>query len=466
MLEKLVRQTALYGVSTIVTRLFNYLLTPYYTRIFSQETYGIVVDVYALIPLFLVLLTMGMETSYFRFSTKFRESGQSPRRLFSTMWGATLAASMLFLALVVLFKDPIAAGMGAAYVAHPDYVLLVGGIVFLDVAAMLPFCRLREQGRAVRFITFKSLNILFSLALNLAFGLTGLFATDFGVGWVFVANLIASAATLILVTPRILPRIDPALLKTIFVYSLPLLLSGLAGTATEFIDRQMIKYLAPADAMAQLGLYGAVTKVAVVMTLFTQVYRYAAEPFFLSGYKQDEFKQMNAAALKYFVLVSMVLFLGIGLFKDVFGLIVGHNFRESMDILPVFLGANVLSGVWLNLSFWYKRQERTLFALVVTVSGLVVSLAAYPALVPALGLCGAAWGRLATEAAMVAVSLYLNRRFFPTPYDLKRMGEYIGLALVAFALGSLAHSYVVSAALLLLYGFYALKREHLNPFKR
>ena len=477
MLEKLAKQTAVYGISTIVVRFLSYLLTPYYTRIFGQETYGVVTDIYALIPLALTLLTMGMESSYFRFSAKAEEAGgdvkAAKRRLFATTWGVTSLAAAVFFLATAFFRDGIARMMGEAYVAHPEYVVWVGLIILFDVWACIPFSRLREQGRALLFVGIKALNVVMNVALAVAFGVAGLFATEFGVGWVFVANLIASVVTWLAIlgtADRTVPKINWALLAAIFAYSLPLLVGGLAGTANEFIDRQLIKYLVPEGAMAQLGIYGAITKIAVVMMLFYQMYRLAAEPFFLSNFRKSDFVAMNAAALKYYVMASMVIFLCIALFRDVFALIVGREFREGIFILPVVLGANVLSGVWLNLSFWYKREERTQLAVWVTFTGLFFTVVMNVALVPALGYVGAAWARLASEAAMVGVSYWLNRRYYPTPYDLRRIGEYVALGLgVFFASAVFARwlpvrgaEYAVNGVLFGLFGLFAVRREHID----
>lgn len=479
MLEKLVKQTAVYGISTIVMRFLSYLLTPYYTRIFEQGTYGIVTDVYALVPLALTLLTMGMESSYFRFSARAEAAGgdvaAAKRRLFATTWGVTSLAAVVFLLAVLVFRGGISRLMGPAYEAHPEYVVWVGLIILFDVWACIPFARLREQGRAMTYVGFKTLNIGLNIALAFGFGAAGLFATEFGVGWVFVANFIATAVTwgLILTTvDRTLPRIDRALLGKVFVYSLPLLVGGLAGTANEYVDRQLVKYLVPAaaDPMAQLGIYGAIAKIAVVMMLFYQMYRLAAEPFFLSNFRKSDFVAMNAAALKYYVMASMLIFLGISLFRDLFALIVGPDFREGIFILPVILAANVLTGVWLNLSFWYKREERTSLAIVVTGSGLAAVLVFGFWLIPSLGYCGAAWARLASETAMVVVSWWLNRRFYPTPYAWGRMGEYVAVALGVFFLseglaeltGNIFASYAFNIVLFALYAAYLVRRERID----
>lgn len=450
MLEKLAKQTAIYGISTIVVRFLNYLLTPYYTRIFDQGEYGIVTDIYALIPFALVLLSMGMESSYFRFTTRAEEEGgdvaRGKRKVFATTWGVTSLNAVIFFLVVWLLNAPISRAMGAAYVLHPEYVTIVAAIVMVDVWTMIPFSRLREQGRAMHFVVLKALSVLLNVGLAIGFGIAGLYATPFGVGWVLIANLIASITTLVALLPStdgILPRIDGALLRKIFVYSVPLLISGIAGTANEFIDRQMIKYLTPGGeevAMAELGVYGAIVKIAVVMTLFTQMYRLAAEPFFLSGFKKEEFKEANAASMKYFVMASMVIFLGIVLFRDVFALIVGRDFREGIDILPIVLASNVLAGVWFNLSFWYKREEKTKYAAYITFLGLAVTIVLSFVLVPKMGYRGAAWVRLVAEAAMVVWSYTLCRKHYPIPYDLKRMGEYVVLTAAIYCTSGYAFS--------------------------
>ena len=476
MLERLAKQTAVYGISTILVRFLGYLLTPYYTRVFGQEHYGIITDLYALIPLFLTLLTMGMESSYFRFSAKAEEAGgdvaAAKRRLYATTWGITSAAAALFFLAATALRTTLADWMGPAYVAHPEYIVWVAAIILFDVASTIPFAHLRERGRSMTYVALKLLSVVLNVSLAFLFGVCGCFGTAFGVGWVLVANLAASAVTwcvLLPVAEAPRPRIDRRLLGTILVYSLPLLIGGLAGTANEFIDRQLIKYLVPADAMAQMGIYGAITKIAVVMMLFYQMYRLAAEPFFLSNFKRDEFTAMNAAALKYYIMASMLIFLAIALFRDLFALIVGRDFREGIGILPVVLGANILAGVWLNLSFWYKRAERTSLAILVTGTGLAAILLAGWWLVPRLGYYGAAWARLASETVMVLVSALLNRRFFPTPYPWQRIGEYVAAALLCFFaaewIGARVSSlcgYALNALLFAGYGAYLVRRERID----
>ena len=230
MLEKLAKQTAIYGISTIVVRFLNYLLTPYFTRVFDPGIYGITVDVYALIPFALVILTMGMESGYFRFAAKADEAGgdvtAAKRRLFATTWGITSLAALLFFGLVTLFRTTVSEWMGADYAANPDFVVWVAAIIFLDVCTAIPFARLREQGRALTYVGFKAFSVVITVVLAVAFGLAGFYETSFGVGWVFVGNLIASLLTLLAIlttTNRTLPRIDGKLLRRVLVYSLPLM---------------------------------------------------------------------------------------------------------------------------------------------------------------------------------------------------------------------------------------------------
>ena len=247
------------------------------------------------------------------------------------------------------------------------------------------------------------------------------------------------------------------------------MVSGIAGTANEFIDRQMIKYLMPAEnSLAALGIYGAVLKIGVVMQLFTQMYRLAAEPFFLAEFKKDEFKNTNAETMKYFIIVSVAIFLLITLFSDLFALIVGPDFREGMHILPIVLVSNALSGVVLNLSFWYKQSGATKYAIVVTFTGLLFTVVFNIMLVPTLGYVGAALARLVCEFAMVVVSYRLGQRHYPIPYDLKRIGEYIVVGAAIYALSwstsdlAPAIKYIESTILLIGFAAYAVRRERIN----
>lgn len=472
-LTKLAGQVAVYGISSVVARLLNYLLVPYYTRIMSPAEYGIITDIYALIPFALVVLTMGMESGYFRFAAK-ATNDEERKRVYGTTWGAVLLTAAVFLGAVLLFEAPISAALGYA---GKDYVWITALIIFFDVAGAIPFARLRQEGRAGRFVAIRLLSVIINIGLCLWFynakpEWCRLFPTATDPGYAFVANLVSSSITFILLVASCrgsLFDFRGRIFKTIFLYSLPLLVSGIAGTANEFIDRQMIKFLMPGEeSLAALGIYGAVVKIGVVMLLFTQMYRLAAEPFFLSEFKKDDFKESNAAAMKYFVLVSVLIFLFITLFSDLFALIVGPNFREGMYILPVVLISNALSGAVLNLSFWYKQVGATKYAIVITGIGLVFTVVFNIMLVPTLGYAGAALARLACELVMVVVSYRLGQKHYPIPYDLKRIGEYVLVGGVIYGISLLlggennAIKYLVNCVLLAVFALYAVRREKLN----
>jgi O-antigen/teichoic acid export membrane protein len=481
-LKILAGQTAIYGISSIAARMLNYLLTPYLTRVLSPGGYGVVTAMYALIPLALVLLTMGLETGYFRFAGTAR-GAEERRALFASTWGAVGLLSVLFVAAVAWFAPGIAAVAG--YAGHSSFVWLVGVIIGLDAVTAIPFCRLRAEGRAGRFVVLKVVSVVVNVLLCLFFySLLPQLATGGGVwawawdpsfaqGYVFVANVTASAVTLLLLLPSagVWPRLSWRVLRPVLIYSLPLLVSGIAGTANEYIDRVMIKALLPAEvADASVGVYGAVVKIGVILLLFTQVYRYSAEPYFLSGIKREEFTRLNAEAMKYFIIVSIAIFLGITLFTDIFALIIGRDFREGMYILPVVLISNILSGIVFNLSFWYKQMNKTRFAIMVTGTGLLFTILFNVLLVPGLGYFGAALARLICETAMVAVSYRLNRVHCPTPYDLRRIGEYALVAALIFAASLLARElptmarYSCNSIMWITFCLYAARREKL-PLK-
>lgn len=481
MLKQLAGHTAIYGLGTVLPRFLSYLLFPYLTRVMNTGEYGVVTDLYALIPLVMVLLTMGLETGFFRFAGN-AGTAEEKRNIFANTWGAVSFASVLFFALVLMFTPFLANVM--EYRDHPSYIRLVGAIIALDAISAIPFARLRQECRARYFAKLKLFNVSVQLLFAFFFysalpalastgGLwSAIYDPGFGAGYLLVANLVATAVTLLALYPACRdtpPRIRWNTLKVILLYSFPLLLSGIAGTANEFIDRQMIKYLIPSDeAMSSLGIYGAVTKLGVILMLFVQMYRYAAEPFFLSGFKKEDFLRGNAKAMKYFVLVSIGIALGILLFSDLFALLMGKDFREGVHILPVVLLANVCFGITLNLSFWYKQSGDTRVALWITGSGLVVTLALNFALVPVLGYYGAALARLGCEIVMVAVSFFLNQKYCRTPYEVGRIGGYFLLGALIYATTlfsgvlSGAMRYVLNFMLLLLFAGYAVRREKID----
>jgi len=482
MIKQLAGQTAIYGISSIVARLLNYLLTPYLTRIMSPDQYGVITDMYALMPFALTILTLGLETGYFRFAGQAAdEAGR--RRIFASTWGAVILFAIVFVGAVFVFLRPLSEVMN--YADHPSYVWTVALIIALDAITAVPFARLRQQNRAMTFVALRVASVVINLILcvflisvlpHLAKGggalWEAIYVPDFTVGYVLVANLAASAIALLLLLPlmgRAWPRIDRKVLRPVLVYSMPLLVSGIAGTANGYIDRQMIKYLSPgAIAMSWLGIYGAVTKIAVVMVLFTQMYRFAAEPFFLSGMKDADFRHANSRAMTFYIIVSLLIFLGITLFVKMFALIVGADFREGMFILPVVLLTNIFIGTTFNLSFWYKQSGQTRYAIWVTGTGLAVIIVMSIILVPRFGYAGAAVASLLCALTTTVQSYHLCQKYAPIPYDLRAIGFYFALGGVIYAAGfatALLPALAMYVANLLLLGLFAMivvRREKID----
>ena len=450
-IKTLAGDTMIYGLSTILTRMLNYLMFPYLTYILGPEPYGEVGDLYSIIPFALVILTMGLESGYFRFVEK-ADTETGKRQLFATTWGATSLAAVVFFAAVLLFNNSIASAMD--YADRPSFIWITALVVMLDVVAAMPFARLRSERRRMRYVGIRLVSVVVNVVLCVFFfsvlprlaesgGVGGFWAMlwqpSFGVGYVLVANLAASAVSLLLLLPttgRTWPCVTPKVFRQVMLYSLPLLISGVAGTAGEFIDRQFVKWLLPEDIWrAELGIYTATTRLAAIMVLFTSMYRLAAEPFFLARFEKGDFVRQSAEAMKYYILVAVAIFAGIVLFKDAVVLIAGPRFRGASHLLPILLAAGALNGVVLNLSFWYKQEGKTRYAIWITGTGFVVITVLCLLLIPGLGIEGAAWARLACEMAMVAVSLWLNQRYRPTPYDFRRIGLYILLGGVLYVAG-------------------------------
>lgn len=447
-LRKLAGQTATYGMSTIIVKFINYLLTPYLTNILTESQYGVQSYYYSFIPFGLTLLTMGLETGYFRFVGK-SETAEEKNRVFSTIFTTVSLTSLLFFIAVCLFTGPIyrfTADLGAGSIS---LIPIVGALIAIDAITAIPYAKLRAQERAKRFLATRVINVLVNVFFCVFFysvlplfkdsALLGwMWIEGYGAGYVFIANLIASITTLFMLLPQmegVKLHIDRKLLKALLLFSAPLLISGISGTANEFIDRQLLAILLPTDIkMSSVGIYSGVMKVAALMYLFIQMYRFAAEPFFLSNVKKEDFKLANAEAMKYFIIVSVMIFLGITLYMDIFQYFIGAAFRVGLRIVPILLLSNMFIGIYVNLSFWYKVTEKTHFALIITLAGLAVTIILNFALIPLLGYEGSAWARLGCEGSMVLLSYFLNQKYYPIPYDLKTIFKYMGAGAVIYTI--------------------------------
>jgi len=452
-LKKLAGQTAVYGMGTIVPRLLNYfLLTPFYTRIFLQGEYGVITELYAYVAFLLVLLTYGMETTYFRFA----EKEPDPKKVFSTSLFSLFVTSVAFIVVILFLAQPIATSM--EYPNHKEYIILFSLIVAIDAFSAIPFVYLRQQNKPLRFSILKVVNVLVNIGLNFFFlwlcprilqddpdsWVRLVYDPDIGVGYAFIANLAASAVTLLLLLPeisRIRAKVDFELLRRMLTYSLPLLVVGLAGMVNEVSDKIIFKFLLivpdgvedhKAYVMAQLGIYGASYKLAVLMTLFIQMFRFAAEPFFFSQAREANAKKVYADVMKYFIIFGLFIFLGVMFFLDVVKYFIGPDFWEGLFIVPLVLLANLFMGITFNLSMWYKLNDLTRYGAYIALIGAFVTIMLNIVLVPKFSYLGAAWGHFGTYLVMVLVSYFWGQKYYPIDYPLGRIGFYFLLAILLF----------------------------------
>ncbi len=482
-LKKLAGQTAVYGFSSIVGRLLNYLLVPIYTRVFSQAEYGVVSELYSYTSFLLILFTFGMETAFFNFMQKEEDSS----KVYSTSVSAVLYTSLLLAGGMVLFNDTLAGFI--KYPNHPEYITWLALIIAFDAIAAIPFARLRQQNRAKRFAAIKLINIFANIGFTLFFlvlcpwslklnaGIltqiaNTVYAPGLGLGYVFISNLLASGITLLLMWPEFkavhyVP--DLKMLKRMAWYAFPLLIAGFAGMINETFDRVVYKYLAPnpKTALAELGVYSACYKLSVIMTLFIQTFRYAAEPFFFAQHKNNSNKRnVYAHVMKYFIITCSFIFTGVMLYIDVIKLFIGEGFRSGLAVVPILLMANLCLGIFYNLSMWYKLTGQTRYGAWFAMAGAAATLLLLILLIPVMGYMGAAWATLITYAFMMVLSYITGQRHYPIPYDVAGCLMYIGMALLVyfsalgiqalFALSGLS-LFAVNTVLLLFFAYLILR---------
>ncbi len=444
-LRTLAGQTAIYGLSSIVARFLNFLLTPLYTSkgVFPPEEYGVITAFYAWAAFLAVLITFGMETTYFRFANKegLMEQDPSPRgsqarkgsATYATAFFTVVGIALPFMLLSALFPDAIAGAM--RYPEHGQLVWMLAIALGLDAMTAIPMARLRQEGRPWRFVTVNMSHIGLTVALSLYF-----FAyrmphdPSIDVSYVFLINLIASGAKFLLLVPT-WPRFaqfDRALLKPIRAFAWPLAIAGLAGMVNETADRAVLKYLLPADtADAQIGIYGACYKLAVIITLFIQAFRMGAEPFFFSHAKTQNHKETFARIMNLFVAVCMTAFLVVMLFLDVFKWFIPNPaYHEGLRVVPILLLANVFLGIYYNQSVWYKLTDKTRVGSSISIIGAGITLVLLFALIPSMGYMGAAWTTLACYFSMALISYVWGQRHYPIPYNVTRVLLYMAGAVV------------------------------------
>lgn len=458
-LKKLAGQTAVYGLSTIIGRLLNYLLIPLYTRKFMPAEFGVVTEFYAYVSFLLIILTYGMETALFNFSTK----EKNPETVYTTAFISLCASTLVFLIPVFIFVKPL-----AEIVRHPEhaeFLIWIALIISLDALTSIPFARLRQQNRPRRFALIKMINIGVNIGLNLFFIALckpayenshspfhnlalHCYLPQIGVGYIFIINLISSLVALLLLGREIFSVqmvFDPALWKRMMIYALPLMVAGLAGMTNETGDRILLKYLLPADiAESQVGIYGACYRISIIMTIFVQTFRYAAEPFFFSHAKEDDSRNVYADVMKYFVVICAAIFLGTMMNLSWIQGFVGKAYRAGLPVVPILLMANLCLGVFFNLSIWYKLNGETRFGAYLTVYGALVTLILNFLWIPTSGFfggyMGSAWATLICYASMTVISYYMGQKKYPIPYDLSRILGYLFISLTLFALSKFIHT--------------------------
>ena len=447
-LGKLAGQTAIYGTSTIVARFLNYMLLPLYTYTLSTSDYGVLTEFMSYIAVFQVLLTMGLETGCFRFASK---EGYEPRRVFSGALAAVSTVSAVFLLLMILFGRGLAERMG--YGGYWNIYIYIGVILFSDCFTAILFAKLRQENRAWRFAIFKVVKILAEAGSNLLLFLwypgyaaahpdnllSGLIPAVPDFSYPIFSILVSCVLCFALFIPEMLRLglgVDRRTLKNMLRYSLPLMVAGLPGVINDFLDRILFRFFNVDDSLwrADLGVYQAAVKVAVIMSLFVQMFRFAAEPFFFSNTRQKDFKRVYASVMEYFVMFCMLIFLGVTFYLDIIQLIVGSDFREGMGIVPVMLLAYMMMGMLFNVSMWYKLSDRPSFAIYITAAGLVVTAVINIVFLPVYSYHAAAWGHFFSYLTMLVLSVLLGRKYYSIPYRWGKITDVIILGLVLYSL--------------------------------
>lgn len=440
-LKKLASQTAIYGLSSVVGRLLNYLLVPLYTRYFLPEEYGVVTELYAYVAFLVIILTYGLETAFFRFS----QTEKNNRIVYSTSLISLLFSSLLFIILMFLFSENIASSIG--YANNQEYVKWFAIIIGLDAISSISFAKLRALNKATRFALIKLVNIFVNIGLNLFFIIycpyaiennlqslnfvNSVYSPSIGVGYIFVANLFSSIVTILMLLPEMINSVwifEKKLWKKMMIYASPLLIAGLAGITNETIDRILLKVLLPENinASKEIGLYGAFYKLSIIMILFIQTFRFAAEPFYFAQERALNSKKIYADVMKYFVIVISIIFLLVTTFYDFFINFLGSSYHDDRGFLVVsiLLLANFFLGVYYNLSIWFKLTEKTIYGAYIAIFGAAITIILNYSLIPIIGFIGCAIATLACYLLMTVVSFYLGNKHFPVPYNYSRISMY------------------------------------------
>jgi len=427
-LISLAKDTAIYGLSSIIGRFLNYLLVPLYTAKMSAASggYGVITNMYAYVALILVLLTFGMETTYFRFTNKTHEDSM---HIYSTTLISVGTVSLAFVILVLLFITPLSEVMG--YSDHPSYVWVMAITVAIDAFLCIPFAYLRQQKKAIKFASLKLLNIAVSILLNIIY-----FAVLDGkeVGYAFYINLVCSSMLAVCLVKELTGFhyvLDKAALRRMLSYTWPILILGIAGILNQTADKMLFPYIYKgADMRVQLGIYGAASKIAMIMAMITQAFRYAYEPIVFAGVKDKDQHAMYAKAMKYFIIFTLLAFLMVMAYLNVLKYIIGEDYWSGLRVVPIVMAAEIMMGVYFNLSFWYKLIDKTIWGAVFSGIGCSVLLLVNILFVPRYGYMACAWGGFAGYGVAMVVSYFVGQKYYPIDYPLKDIAFYVVLAAV------------------------------------
>ena len=450
----LAKETAIYGVSSIVGKFLNWMLVPLYTYVLQQQSdYGIVTNLYAWTALLLVILTYGMETGFFRFINK---EDENPRTVYTTSLITLFTTSLLFALACILWQAPIASLIG--YPSHSEFIAILGVTVAIDAFASIPFAYLRYKKRPLQFAVLKLLFVFLNIALNLFFLvlcpkiqdwniISSWYDPNYGVGYVFVANILATGIQTLFLIPAVAEGFKGSksskgskgifswdLLGQLLKYSLPLLVLGVCGIMNQTLDRILFPFLYTGeDAQTQLGIYGACFKVAMVMMMFTQAFRYAYEPFVFAKHKDRESVAAYADAMKYYIIFSYMILLGMIVYLDLLKFIVAPSYWEGLRIVPIVLWTYIFQGVYFNLSFWYKLTDKTQWGAYFSLLGVAITFGLQVVFVPRIGYMASALSSTICYLVIMLLSYLVGRRHLTIPYDLRRIGIYTLVILTLLA---------------------------------
>jgi O-antigen/teichoic acid export membrane protein len=463
-LKSLAKETAIYGVSSIVGRFLNYLLVPVYTIALpaSSGGYGVVTNIYAWVALILVLLTCGMETGFFRFANKGQDG---PMRVYSTTLLSVSIGSLVFVALGLLFLEPIAGWL--EYGEHPWYIGMMMIVVAMDAIQSIPFAYLRYKKRPIKFAALKLLFIFLNIALNLFYYVI-LEGND--VGYAFLFNLVCTSVVMVCMIPELRGFtyvLDKELLKRMLRYSLPLVILGVAGILNQVADKIIFPFVYPdeAEATIQLGIYGAASKIAMIMAMFTQAFRFAYEPFVFGKSKEKDSREMYAQAMKFFIIFTLLAFLAVMFYLDILRHVIGRDYWDGLRVVPIVMAAEIFMGIYFNLSFWYKLIDETRWGAYFSLTGCIILILMNIFLVPKYGYIACAWAGFTGYGVAMLLSYFVGQKKYPIQYDLKAIGMYVLLAAVLYVAAeyvSIDNIYLRMAyrtVLLLLFIAYVVKRD-------